>query len=64
MQTSVVSSTSGFIAPVLRIIPCVKKLGEEVLGAQLPVLSCWALATVIARTATTLMILAILILGV
>ena len=34
------------------------------LGAQLPVLSWWALATVITRTATTLTILAILILGV
>jgi len=41
-----------------------RKLGEEVLGAQLPVLSWWALATVITRTATTLTILAILVLGV
>ena len=41
-----------------------KKLGDDVLGAQLPVLSWWALATVITRTATTLTILAILILGV
>ena len=41
-----------------------KKLGDEVLSAQLPVLSWWALATVITRTATTLTILAILILGV
>src|SRR3954451_25253683 len=41
-----------------------RKLGEDVLGAQLPVLSWWALATVITRTATTLTILAILILGV
>ena len=41
-----------------------KKLGEDVLGAQLPVLSWWALATVITRTATTLTILAILVLGV
>jgi ATP-binding cassette subfamily B protein len=41
-----------------------KKLGEEVLGVQLPVLSWWALATVITRTATTLTILAILMLGV
>ena len=37
-----------------------RKLGEDVLGAQLPVLSWWALATVITRTATTLTILAIL----
>src|SRR3954449_10489520 len=41
-----------------------KKLGDDVLSAQLPVLSWWALATVITRTATTLTILAILILGV
>src|SRR6185312_11210973 len=40
------------------------KLGEEVLSAQLPVLSWWALATVITRTATTLTILAILTLGI
>jgi ATP-binding cassette subfamily B protein len=41
-----------------------KKLGEDVLSVQLPVLSWWALATVITRTATTLTILAILLLGV
>ncbi len=41
-----------------------RKLGDDVLSAQLPVLSWWALATVITRTATTLTILAILILGV
>jgi glucan exporter ATP-binding protein len=41
-----------------------RKLGDEVLSAQLPVLSWWALATVITRTATTLTILAILLLGV
>jgi glucan exporter ATP-binding protein len=40
-----------------------KKLGDEVLSVQLPVLSWWALATVITRTATTLTILAILVLG-
>jgi ATP-binding cassette subfamily B protein len=41
-----------------------KKMGEDVLGAQLPVLSWWALATVITRTSTTLTILAILLFGV
>src|SRR3954453_749701 len=41
-----------------------RKLGDDVLSAQLPVLSWWALATVITRTAPTLTILAILILGV
>ena len=41
-----------------------KKMGDEVLGAQLPVLFWWAVTTVITRTATTLTILSILILGV
>lgn len=41
-----------------------KKLGEAVLSAQLPVLGWWALATVITRIATTLTILAILGLGI
>jgi ATP-binding cassette, subfamily B, beta-glucan exporter len=41
-----------------------KKLGEETLKVQLPVLGWWALATVITRTATTLTILAILLFGV
>ena len=41
-----------------------KKMGDEVLGAQLPVLGWWALATVITRAATTLTMLSILILGV
>jgi ATP-binding cassette subfamily B protein len=41
-----------------------KKMGDEVLGAQLPVLFWWALATVITRTSTTLTILAILLFGV
>jgi ATP-binding cassette, subfamily B, beta-glucan exporter len=41
-----------------------KNMGEEVLRAQIPVLSWWALTTVITRTATTLTILSILLLGV
>ena len=41
-----------------------KKLGDQVLGAQLPVLAWWALATVITRASTTLTMLAILILGI
>src|SRR5712692_11947290 len=41
-----------------------KRLGDQVLGAQLPVLAWWALATVITRAATTLTMLAILILGI
>ena len=41
-----------------------RKMGDEVLGAQMPVLSWWALATVITRTSTTLTMLAILVLGI
>ncbi|MGA7489673.1 MAG: glucan ABC transporter ATP-binding protein/ permease [Xanthobacteraceae bacterium] len=41
-----------------------KKMGEEVLSAQIPVLSWWAVTTVITRTSTTLTILSILLLGV
>src|SRR5712691_5848256 len=41
-----------------------KKMGDDVLGAQMPVLAWWALATVITRAATTLTMLAILVLGV
>jgi ATP-binding cassette, subfamily B, beta-glucan exporter len=41
-----------------------RKMGDEVLGVQMPVLSWWAVATVMTRTATTLTILAILVLGV
>jgi glucan exporter ATP-binding protein len=41
-----------------------RQMGEEVLGAQMPVLSWWAVTTVITRTSTTLTILSILVLGV
>jgi glucan exporter ATP-binding protein len=41
-----------------------KKMGDQVLSVQLPVLSWWAAATVITRTATTLTMLSILTLGV
>ncbi|HEY2183677.1 MAG TPA: glucan ABC transporter ATP-binding protein/ permease [Xanthobacteraceae bacterium] len=41
-----------------------KKLGDEVLRAQIPVLSWWAVTSVITRTSTTLTMLAILVLGV
>jgi ATP-binding cassette subfamily B protein len=41
-----------------------KKMGDEVLSVQLPVLGWWAVATVITRTATTLTMLSILVLGV
>ena len=41
-----------------------RKMGEEVLSAQMPVLSWWAVTTVVTRSSTTLTLLAILILGV
>jgi glucan exporter ATP-binding protein len=41
-----------------------KKMGDDVLSAQIPVLSWWAVATVITRTATTLTMLSILVLGI
>ena len=41
-----------------------RKMGEQVLSAQLPVLSWWAAATVITRTSTTLTMLSILVFGV
>src|SRR5919201_3122135 len=41
-----------------------RKMGEEVLSAQIPVLSWWAVTAVITRTSTTLTMLSILILGV
>jgi ATP-binding cassette, subfamily B, beta-glucan exporter len=41
-----------------------RKMGEEALSAQIPVLSWWAVTSVITRTSTTLTMLAILILGV
>src|SRR5436309_1396935 len=41
-----------------------RKMGEDVLSVQIPVLSWWALTTVITRTSTTLTMLAILVAGV
>src|SRR5262245_55976097 len=41
-----------------------KQMGEDVLNAPLPVLSWWAVTTVITRTSTTLTMLSILVLGV
>src|SRR6476619_6103588 len=41
-----------------------KQMGDEVRSAQIPVLSCWAVTTVITRTSTTLTMLSILVLGV
>ncbi|MBS0245152.1 MAG: glucan ABC transporter ATP-binding protein/ permease [Proteobacteria bacterium] len=40
-----------------------KQIVERLLAAQMPVLSWWALATVLTRTATTLAVLAIIVVG-
>src|SRR5262247_2101621 len=41
-----------------------RNVGNKLLGAQMPVLSWWALAAVLTRTSTTLTMLAILIVGI
>jgi ATP-binding cassette subfamily B protein len=41
-----------------------KKVGERLLGAQMPVLSWWAMASVLTRASTTLTLLSILIMGI
>jgi ATP-binding cassette subfamily B protein len=45
-------------------VSMMRKVGAEALGAQMPVLWWWALMTVMTRAATTITILAILILGI
>src|SRR5262249_12669400 len=41
-----------------------KRVGDELLGAQMPVLSWWAFAAVLTRTSTTITMLTILIVGI
>ena len=45
-------------------VSAMRKVGAEVLGAQMPVLWWWALATVLTRASTTITMLAILIVGI
>ncbi len=45
-------------------VSAMKKIGDLLLGAQMPVLSWWALAAVLTRASTTLTLLAILIVGI
>jgi ATP-binding cassette subfamily B protein len=45
-------------------VSMMRKVGADVLSAQMPVLWWWALATVLTRSATTITILAILVLGI
>jgi ATP-binding cassette, subfamily B, beta-glucan exporter len=45
-------------------VAAMRKVGTELLGAQMPVLWWWALATVLTRASTTVTMLAILIVGI
>lgn len=45
-------------------VAAMRKVGTELLGAQMPVLWWWALATVLTRASTTITMLAILIVGI
>jgi ATP-binding cassette subfamily B protein len=45
-------------------VSLMRTVGDRLLGAQMPVLSWWALAAVLSRTSTTLTMLAILIVGI
>ena len=45
-------------------VSAMRKVGDQLLGAQMPVLSWWALAAVLTRASTTLTMLAILIVGI
>src|SRR5262249_6614996 len=45
-------------------VHAMRNVAERLLGAQIPILSWWALVSTLTRTATTLTMLAILILGI
>jgi ATP-binding cassette subfamily B protein len=45
-------------------VMAMKKVGDQLLGAQMPVLSWWALAAVLTRASTTLTMLAVLVVGI
>jgi glucan exporter ATP-binding protein len=45
-------------------VSAMKRVGHQLLSAQMPVLSWWALAAVLSRTSTTLTMLAILVVGI
>src|SRR5262245_5899697 len=45
-------------------VSLMRSVGDKLLGAQMPVLSWWAVAAVLSRTSTTLTMLAILIVGI
>ena len=45
-------------------VSLMRTVGDQLLGAQMPVLSWWALAAVLSRTSTTLTMLAILVVGI
>jgi ATP-binding cassette subfamily B protein len=45
-------------------VMAMKKVGDQLLGAQMPVLSWWALAAILTRASTTLTMLAVLVVGI
>src|SRR3954469_19643130 len=45
-------------------VMAMKRVGDQLLGAQMPVLSWWALAAVLTRASTTLTMLAVLVVGI
>ena len=45
-------------------VSAMKHVGDKLLGAQMPVLSWWALAAVLTRTSTTITMLSILVVGI
>jgi ATP-binding cassette subfamily B protein len=45
-------------------VSLMRSVGDKLLGAQMPVLSWWAVAAVLSRTSTTLTMLAILVIGI
>jgi ATP-binding cassette, subfamily B, beta-glucan exporter len=45
-------------------VSLMRSVGDKLLGAQMPVLTWWALAAVLSRTSTTLTMLAILVVGI
>jgi ATP-binding cassette subfamily B protein len=62
--SDVAERTTDTLGNIESEVSGMKKMGDDVLSAQIPVLSWWAVTTVITRTSTTLTMLSILVLGV
>jgi ATP-binding cassette subfamily B protein len=58
-----IALVQGF-ARVETEVSAMKRVGDALLGAQMPVLSWWAIAAVLTRTSTTITLLSILIVGI